>query len=873
VSHAPPRQPPARAMSGTSTLRGSLLAAASLARVYTHSMLRRRLLVLAILASVLRPAPATAFDWIGKIELDAQGLKDPDPGKRRSAVLNLGEYDIRIVKPYLMQALRDPNLQVRNEAGRILGEHKIAEAAPVVIAWLNEPDRKTKEIAADILANIGTPEAVAALIRTLGDLDDQVRRRAVLALGKIGTPAVVVPLIGRLEDDKYEVRLAAIEALEAIGDRRAMIPLVGAFSDTHVGVRTAAVRAVGSLGDRAAVPALLRLLDDQVEAIKIAAVTSLGNLAAAEATDTLIDNLQRGSDQFRSKVAYALGQIAKAPSTPADVADGAIRALVKELANDRRRSAAREALRNAGAVAVPALVAHLEGRIEGDPSSAVEILRDIHDPRATPALISELDRGRIGRGLILEALSASNDERALMPILGLLSDQDASVRMQAMQALEPLLAAFKGRSHQAADVIVALLEDPNFELRVLAAEYLGLLRYRGAVPELLSLADVGQKVRLRAAAIAALGEIGEGVKDPRVAKLLIDILRNGPSALQPAAADALIYIRDRASVPELLALAGDRSLPARHLVVRVLGGVLRDRPNPEARKVLRSLATDDKLPVSLAAIAAMGAMRDRDSAALLREIASALDQHRRRAAIEALGNIADPKAIHTLLRALRSSDDRISGAAAWALASYAGADTFEALLRAARGRGWATAINASAALALTAPADRAAKLLPLLHHRIRFVRVNAASALGRLGAKAAARPLLLMLADDTSWMARAAAARALSRIASLEGSEEVKGALSESTKNDPNDKVRAAAKAALEGSFAPPPRTDWRAYYFVDPSQGDSPVRQEPYFVSGSDGLVTALYTDARGEATIERFPPGPSITPRPEPKASATSY
>lgn len=836
-------------------------------------MVRRPLLVLAVLASILRPAPVFAFDWIGKIELDAQGLKDPDPGKRRSAVLSLGEYDIRIVKPYLMKALRDPNVEVRNEAGRILGENKVPEAAAVVITWLNEPDRKTKEIAADILANIGTPEAVAALIRTLGDLDDEVRRRAVSALGKIGTPAVVVPLIGRLEDDKYEVRLAAIEALEEIGDRRAMIPLVGAFADSHVGVRTAAVRAVGRLGDRAAVPALLRLLDDPVEGIRIAAVTSLGNLAAAEASDTLIASLQRGSDQLRSKAAYALGQIAKAATTPADVADTAIRALVEELANDRRRSAAREALRNAGRVAVPALVAHLEGRLEGDPATAVEILRDIGDPRATPALISELDRGRISRGLILEALSASRDERALMPILGLLSDRDASVRMQAMQALKPLLAEFKGRSRQAADVIVTLLDDPNFELKVLAAEYLGLLRYQGAVPKLVALAEVGNRVRLRAAAIAALGEIGEDVNDPRAGELLVRIFRDGPQSLQPAAAEALIYLRDVKTVPSLIALARDRDLPARHHVVRVLGGVLRDRPDARARELLTTLATDDKLEVSLAAISALGAMRDPNSADLLRELGTSHDHHRRRAALEALGNIVDPAALPILVRALRSSDDRVAGAAAWSLGSYAGADTFDALLRAARARRWAAAINATASLALTAPADRAEKLLPLLHHRIRFVRVDAAYALGRLQADSAVRPLLHTLREDASWMARAAAARALSRFGAGGSATEIQAALTEASKNDPNERVRSVAQAVLEKPFSPPPRTDWRAYYFVDPGSGDAPVRQEPYFVDGADGLVTAMYTDARGEATIERFPAGPGLTAKPEPKANAASY
>ena len=104
-------------------------------------------LISAIAAAALVASLATGalasdynFEWIGKIELDAEGLRSPDHKKRREAVTALGKYDISITAPYLLRALRDSDWGVRAEAGRILGKHKVAKATPIIIEWLNEPD-------------------------------------------------------------------------------------------------------------------------------------------------------------------------------------------------------------------------------------------------------------------------------------------------------------------------------------------------------------------------------------------------------------------------------------------------------------------------------------------------------------------------------------------------------------------------------------------------------------------------------------------------------------------------------------------------------------------------------------------------------------
>ncbi len=820
----------------------------------------RRCHVFLLLAAVLvlaAPARAHAYDfeWIGKVALDAEGLKSPDPKRRAQAASALGKYEISLVKPYLLAALRDDSQQVREIAGRLLGKNKVAEAAPIVIEWLNDPDAEIKKAAADILADIGTHEAIAALIRTLGDVDPDVRLRAVLALGAIGAPSVVVPLVGRIEDDKADVRKNAIEQLQKIGDPRAVIPVVGAFNDTSVEVRVAAVTAVGHLHDPAAIPALLRLVDDSIDKVATAAVASLGNLGASEAVDLLIDRLQRNTTnpQMRATLAYALGKIAGSHPRPGEgpaaarARNRAAEALVSSLADPSLSGYAREALHTAGKAAAPALIAHLEGKIDGDPKAAVTLLSDLGDRDATPVLIEELGRGRLSQELVLDALSKVGDSRATVPILGLLSSDDVNVRRRAMQALRPLLT----RGDRAADVIARMVNDSDFEIRVMAVDYLGLMRAASAVPALVKLLGPGNKLRLRRAAVAALGEIA----DPRATEPLLGILRDGPVPLRGPASRALVYIGDPEAVQALIALAADDDASRQH-VLEVLGGVLRDKDDARARALLEKTAQRGRLVDSLAAIEALGAMRAKASSPTLRELARGQDLHRRRAALRALGDLGDSSAIDDVAAALDARDDRVAAAAAWALGKLGATGKLHPLLRAASGRGWATAINASAALVLLAPKDKDARagLTKLLHHRLRQVRANAAEALARIGDDDAVPLLVHLLKNDSSLLARAAAARALGR---LKKSAAATSALVAASKDDGSDAVRDAAAAALKGPFAPPKRSDWRSFYVVDPDDADAPVRQEPYFVAAADGIVTAFYTDARGRGEEESYPAG----------------
>jgi HEAT repeat protein len=504
----------------------------------------------------------------------------------------------------------------------------------------------------------------------------------------------------------------------------------------------------------------------------------------------------------------------------------------------------------------------------------VTLLADAGDPRATATLAAELERGRVATPLVLKALGATGDPQALVPVLGVLASKDAAIRLAALEALRPLL----GSDARAGDVLVEHLTDDDLEIRVLAAEYLGMLGVGAASTKLTALASTGNPMRLRHAAIDALGEIGRAGHLPPASlatKALLDVLREGPAELHASAATALSYIASPTVLPQLLILARSDRGPTRFEVVRAIGATLRGHPDAAARKLLRELADAGDVKVGLAAIAGLAAASSPDDAAFLRTMVDQAAADRRRAAAWALGEMHDAGSLDVLLSALSSKDDRLAGAAAWAAGEILaggrapkapGADDrtgalIDRWLHLVQHGGWASSINSAAGLArllwaLPGPAraelltrPRRDALFARTFHKSRLVRINLAHALAAIGDDDTLKVLGQELKNDPSPHVRVAAARALHRIggATAVAALELAGGT-----DDQAPIVRGAAKTA-PGPI--PARSEWRTFYVVDPSAEHARVRQEPYFVHAPDDVVWASYTDARGELTTEHIP------------------
>jgi HEAT repeat protein len=774
------------------------------------------------------PARADDFAWQGKVAFVAKGLESTDPEARKTAIRKLADFDPAASAPYLLPALDDRDAGVRMEAARVLAKGHVEAAIKPIAEWLKSYDKNEKVNAATLLGDLGSPKAIPVLTRALDDTEPDVRRAAVDALGKIGGPDVIVPLVGKLDDDNMAVRRAAAERLADLGDPRAVIPLVERFGDPSKDVRLAAVRGVGRLGDARAAAPLVRMLRDPAMEVRLEAVEALGLLRVPEAVDALMPLLDSRSDEIGGRAAAALGRIGDARS---------IRALVKLLGVGTLRAAAVEALAMVGAPAVPYVVACLGGESDAcDPTSAVQLLAQIGDARAVPALAAELTRGRVRRDLVVDALAKIGDPSALVPLLSLLDEPDAALRKKALAAVGPILDA------RAGDVLVKALGDKDQDIRVTAAGYLGELGLKQAVPALLALVGDDTPQPVRFAAIRALGLIGDARATPR----LVELVAKSDLDVRLEAADALSYLKDPSSIEPLLALVKDKTSPARRAAVAALRGPLRGARNDSARTLLESLLGGDPA-LALDALDTLAAMNDRKSLPAVLALADKGARELRRAALAMLGNFGDASALPVLTDALKDEDDGVRGAAAWALGKLGDAKAVPALGKAARDQGFATQVNAAGALARLGVKDEALALA-LAGHRNPWVRANAAALL-RLAGTDAARRRLIELTKDSHRYVRWAAVGALWR---LGGAADVLAHIAE---KDDAPLVRDAARAAAAKPAAELARDEWVHVYWND--NDGAPLRHELVALVGSDGLSRAAYTDTRGEVGEELFPRG----------------
>ena len=257
-------------------------------------------------------------------------------------------------------------------------------------------------------------------------------------------------LIKALKDEDAEVRLKAAKTLGEIKNSEAVGPLIDALSDENWHVRKMAAWALGesdvrneakkalllerfggSTLDIRSVNPIIRALDDEDAAVRIRAAQALGEINNSEAVDPLIKVLGDEDWHVRDMAAWALGEI-----------------------NDERGI---------------------------DPLSYLSV-KDVD---------SDV-RNEAKKALLLERFGGSTlDIRSVNPIIRALDDEDATVRLRAVQALGEI------KNSEAVDPLIEVLGDEDWHVREMAAWALGEIGDDRAVDPLsyLSVNDTDSDVR------------------------------------------------------------------------------------------------------------------------------------------------------------------------------------------------------------------------------------------------------------------------------------------------------------------------------------------------------------------------------------------
>jgi len=313
--------------------------------------------------------------------------------------------------------------------------------------------------------------------------------------------------------------------------------------------------------------------------------------------------------------------------------------------------------------------------------------------------------------------------------------------------------------------LVALLADPDAEIRSAAAIALGWIDNRPAIEALLARAtDAGETVQVRVAAITALGRIG----DPSVVPAVEGLARAPDPSVRREALVILIEspvgVRVDRVAPGLALLEDlEQDGYARGLAAVALGAAKDARAVESLIKVLE----DPRRPKGYSELPSPEAQTGQ--AKTFAERLRSLHNLRAHAAL-ALGQIGDPRAVPALRAALSDADLIVR-------------------IESAAGLGRLKARGAVAGLsqALQDPDAR--------------VRQTAAVALGHQGDPAGRSPLRQAL-DDKDGNVRGQAALALG----LLGDQDAREALRKMAEEDPVPSTRQAARTALR-KLGPPQGT------------------------------------------------------------------
>jgi len=322
-----------------------------------------------------------------------------------------------IAIPPLIEILEDEDAEeeLRWYAARTLGEFQHPEAiAPLVELLKTDEDEELKAIAATALAQMGSV-AITSLTELLADEDT--RLLAVRSLSCIPQTETITPLLSVVQDPQATIRTAAIEALSSFHDERIPPVLLNALDDIAATVRRAAVLGLGFRSDLREALDLVRRLQPKLYDFNIdvccAAAVSLSRMGCNEAAQQLF-------------------KLLISPHTPLPLQLETIRALVW--------------------VGTPSSLEYLQTVFNQSTSETlwqeiVTVLGRVQKPQTTRAVEILLQILRLQhpateivsvKSAIALSLGQLGEMQAIEPLISLLADPNASVRLHAIAALKNL---------------------------------------------------------------------------------------------------------------------------------------------------------------------------------------------------------------------------------------------------------------------------------------------------------------------------------------------------------------------------------------------------------------------------------------------------
>ncbi|HEY3233456.1 MAG TPA: HEAT repeat domain-containing protein [Polyangiaceae bacterium] len=609
-------------------------------------------------------------------------LGSSEPEERRLATARIVELAGEARRRCLLRALGDADWRVRKEAAATA--IRLSPANDVLRTLLEalEPGENVglRNAAVEALAGFG-PEAIGALSGALSKLDADGRKLAAEALGRSRLPDALPILRSLLNDADPNVRAAGVEAVATIGDasgEQSIRILQNCLESPDRFIRLAAITGLNQLGVILPWNSIEPLTGDRI--LERSALLAAGRSADKKAIPLLVSALEAG----RGESLNAMAALASFIHTTAPELDTLKEALgdLSEQTRTRLKALARDPDQSPD-VRGSALLIHAALGTAESAEAAAEALQDIHTapvaelafevlgPIGVPVLVehvrsAEPETRAVCIGLLSRKALLEHRDAAVHAIHEALSDASTEVKRAALDAL-----ALLGGEASLGPVAAFLTDDAPAALRQSAASALGAIARR--YPESarrIARAAAADGPGAHAAAVIT-GAVGAPVRDSLSSDVgfLSEVLTSESAVLRRAAIDALAEIGSALGMEAVAFALTDEKRVVQLAAVHALG-CLRNPDGTAAGVVhLSRLAGDmNDLELAVAAIRALGRASDAQTLEMLKPLAKAGDTARAVAAVDAIAHLTDPKRTDALIDALAHPDCEVGKAAMRALA-------------------------------------------------------------------------------------------------------------------------------------------------------------------------------------------------------------
>lgn len=735
--------------------------------------------------------------------------------------------DKRAVEP-LIGALTDSYYRVRAQAASALGAIGDKRAVPFIVERLKDKDSLVRQTAVKALTDLPDQRAASALSKLISASgDDQIRQldyNAVQALEKIGSPAIpyLQEAMRRSEDG---IRDSSAFAIARIGGPQALAALSTLARAKNPGVRASAVKAMYSL-ENAPISMLLTASRDKDARVRGAAVLALGAHDSKSSRAAVLDAL----DDKAASVRYYASLAAR------DLKDPAFISKLIVVLEDSHSSAA-TALKEIGKPAVMPLIQSLQSPNAQVRLRAVEVLLEIGDMRAVPALRERLfdDSSKVQQAAA-KALKKLTGKEPEHPSIPLTNDSRRLVEIMRWDKRGMARAQLALLGPKVLQLVLPLTRDPEAEIRRDAIWVFGQFETVDAGHVLVNATLDGDGSVREAAAVSLLnwgktgwpfvfdslamsdewGEMARQIwrrgkwsvpllaaamesdlaKTRATATVLMAsvkshhdfsrLLRDSDVRVRFAAATAMANVGDKRAATVLVELLRRRDFEKRFEAAIALAH-LHDK---SADPYLRSIALDSRIERNRRANALKSIVDKETALAVAIELLEARDIQVKGWAAYYLAELGSKKAVIPLSKSLKKSTDQ---AVAYALGRIGDVRAVPYLVDALAVAGDFERKVIGEALARIGDPKGVQAAIALLQSDIYYVRRDVATALGAFRRSAAIPQLIVLLRDEDADV-RGEAATALGHI----GDKRAIGPLRKLLEEESNPESKRATAAALK---------------------------------------------------------------------------